>query len=86
MYIAGYNIYAGKLLNAEGKTIFPADMKLLSHWNIRDEIKSDYGSPDGLAKQRMLYEVMKRIVTQEIPETGDQFGQIYLEPGNQQGI
>src|SRR5512133_2329196 len=68
IYIADYNIYAGKLVNNEGKTLFPADMKLLSHWNIRDEIKTNYGDPQGLEKQRMLYEVMKRIVSQEIPE------------------
>ncbi len=42
-------------------------MKLLSHWNIRDEIKSNYGKEGGLEKQRLLYEVMKRIITQEIP-------------------
>ncbi|MFO7368796.1 MAG: hypothetical protein R6X09_00850 [Bacteroidales bacterium] len=68
IYISDYNIFAGKLLNNEGKTLFPPDMKLLSHWNIRDEIKSNYGNPDGLVKQQMLYQVMKRIVTQEIPE------------------
>ena len=67
MYIADYNIYAGKLVSKEGKTLFPADMKLLSHWNIRDEIKSNYGQAEGLEKQRMLYEVMKRIISQEIP-------------------
>jgi hypothetical protein len=67
MYIADYNIFAGNLVNEQGKTLFPADMKLLSHWNIRDEIKSNYGKDAGLEKQRMLYEVMKRIITQEIP-------------------
>jgi hypothetical protein len=67
IYISGYNIFAGKLVNKEGKSLFPLDMKLLSHWNIRDEIKSNYGQTEGLEKQRMLYEVMKRIVTQEIP-------------------
>jgi hypothetical protein len=67
VYIADYNIFAGKLVNNEGKSLFPAGMKLLSHWNIRDEIKTNYGDPAGLAKQQMLYEVMKRIVSQEIP-------------------
>ncbi len=67
MYIADYNVFAGKLVNDAGKTLFPPDMKLLSHWNIRDEIKSNYGNSEGLEKQRMLYEVMKRIITQEIP-------------------
>lgn len=68
IYIADYNIFAGKLMNNEGKTLFPAEMKLLSHWNIRDEIKSNYGASDGIEKQRILYEVMKRIISQEIPQ------------------
>ena len=68
MYIADYNIYAGSLLDENGKTLFPKEMVLLSHWNIRDEIKSNYANAEGLTKQRMLYQVMKRIVSQEIPE------------------
>jgi hypothetical protein len=67
LYIGDYNIYAGKLVNNDGRTLFPEDMKLLSHWNIRDEIKTNYGNAEGIEKQRMLYEVMKRIITQEIP-------------------
>jgi hypothetical protein len=67
MYIADYNVFAGKLLDNNGKSLFPEGMKLLSHWNIRDEIKADYGKEGGIDKQRMLYEVMKRIITQEIP-------------------
>jgi hypothetical protein len=67
MYIADYNIFAGKLLDNNGKTLFPQGMKLLSHWNIRDEIKSNYGKENALEKQKLLYEVMKRIITQEIP-------------------
>ncbi len=67
MYIADYNVFAGKLVNDAGKNLFPPEMKLLSHWNIRDEIKTNYGNSEGLEKQRLLYEVMKRIITQEIP-------------------
>ena len=68
MYIADYNIFAGKLVRDQRESLFPPDMKLLSHWNIRDEIKSNYGQEAGIKKQRILYEVMKRIITQEIPE------------------
>jgi len=68
IYISEYNIYAGKLLDSAGNTLFPADLKLLSHWNLRDEIKSNYAGADGLKKQELIYEVMKRIVSQEIPE------------------
>src|SRR6266576_4261920 len=43
-------------------------MRLLSHWNLRDEIKADYADKqNGLAKQRMIQQVMERIVTQTIP-------------------
>ncbi len=69
VYIANYNIYAGHLLNNEGKRIFPENMILLSHWNLRDEIKANYNKgKEGLDKQQTIYEVMQRIISQEIPE------------------
>src|SRR3989339_13677 len=67
-YISEYNIYMGNLIDKSGKTYFPADMKLISHWGLRDELKSHYGEADGIEKQKMVYEVMKRIISQEIPE------------------
>ncbi len=68
MYIAGYNIYAGNLLDDQQQALFPSDMVLLSHWNLRDEIKSNYSRKDvGLQKQDMLYRVMLHIVNQTIP-------------------
>jgi hypothetical protein len=68
VYISAYNLYAGNLLNPQNKTIFPADKILLSHWNLRDEIKSNYNhTPEGLDRQQTLYEAMKRIISQEIP-------------------
>jgi hypothetical protein len=69
-YIAEYNIWMHHLVTNEGERLFPAGMKLLSHWNLRDEIKSNYSSGDetGLAKQRMIQRVMERIVDQTIPE------------------
>ncbi len=66
-YISQYNIYAGLLVDDEGKTYFPAEMKLISHWNLRDEIKSQYSKENSLPAQKIIYEVMKRIITQEIP-------------------
>lgn len=69
VYISHYNIYAGHLLDQSGKKIFPEDMILLSHWNLRDEIKADYNKGQiGLDKQQTIYEVMKRIIAQEIPQ------------------
>ncbi|MFO7914132.1 MAG: hypothetical protein R6U43_00370 [Candidatus Krumholzibacteriales bacterium] len=67
-YIAGYNIWMHHLVNSEGERLFPPGMRLLSHWNLRDEIKADYqDSRMGLAKQKMIQKVMERIVDQTIP-------------------
>src|SRR5439155_1672012 len=57
------------LVDDKGQRLFPPKMKLLSHWNLRDEIKADYADKEnGLAKQRMIQQAMDRIVTQTIPQ------------------
>jgi hypothetical protein len=67
-YIAGYNIWMRHVLDEEGRRLFPPKMRLLSHWNLRDELKADYAEGRrGLAKQRVIARVMERIVTQTIP-------------------
>jgi len=67
-YIAEYNIWMHHLLDNKGNRLFPAKLRLLSHWNLRDEIKANYSdAKTGLAKQRMIQQVMERIVTQTIP-------------------
>lgn len=67
-YISNYNIFMGNLLNDEGKTMFPADMKLITHWGLRDELKSNYADTiNGFEKQEMIYNVMQRIIDQTIP-------------------
>lgn len=66
-YIAEYNIQMGLLIDREYKTLFPDDLKLITHWGLRDELKSCYGYDDRLPQQEIIYEVMKRIITQEIP-------------------
>ncbi|MGE0869336.1 MAG: hypothetical protein AB7P03_12275 [Kofleriaceae bacterium] len=66
-YIAGYNIWMHHVLGQDGKRRFPSGKRLISHWNLRDELKANYAEPDGLAKQRTIAKVMARIVTQTIP-------------------
>lgn len=69
IYISEYNIEMGKLRTDSGKQLFPDKMVLLSHWNLRDEIKANYGDkPTGKEKQEMIYKVMERIINQDIPE------------------
>ncbi len=67
-YISDYNIYMGNLVDSAGTTLFPAGLKLITHWGLRDELKSDYAAENGLAKQRMIYQVMQRIIDQSIPQ------------------
>nr|WP_176064475.1 hypothetical protein [Anaeromyxobacter diazotrophicus] len=66
IYIADDNVYMHHVL-VGGKRLFPKGMRLLSHWNLRDQIKADYATQDGLARQRAIQKVMERIVTQTIP-------------------
>ena len=42
------------LVDDKGQRALPPKMRLLSHWNLRDEIKADYADKqNGLAKQRI---------------------------------
>lgn len=72
-YIAGYNIMMHCLRNEQGEQLWQEPMALLSHWNLRDELKSNYAVGDeakrreGKEKQEMIYQVMLRIIRQEIP-------------------
>ncbi|MCX6261512.1 MAG: hypothetical protein NTY95_11915 [Bacteroidia bacterium] len=69
MYIAEYNICMGHLRTDDGKKLFPDDMVLLSHWNLRDELKADYADKEtGPQKQEMIYKVMEHIINQDIPK------------------
>ena len=74
-YIAGYNIMMHCLRNEQGEQLWSEPMALLSHWNLRDELKSNYAEAKGEGletrgreKQEMIYQVMLRIIRQEIPD------------------
>jgi hypothetical protein len=69
-YIAEYNLWMHHLFTPQGQRLFPPKLRLISHWGLRDELKADYTDKDkenGLAKQRMIQQVMERIITQTIP-------------------
>lgn len=67
-YISEYNIYMGNLIDKQKKTYFSKDLKLITHWGLRDELKSQYGKTGGTDKQKMIYQVMLRIIDQTIPD------------------
>lgn len=80
-YIAEYNIFMGKIVDNENKSYFPEDMKLISHWNLRDEIKSNYSfGLEGLKKQELIYDIMLRIINQDIPKDVINNGDFYWNP------
>ena len=69
-YIAEYNIWMHHLVNEAGERLFPPGQRLLSHWNLRDEIRASYGLEDpalALERQRTIQRVMEHIVAQTIP-------------------
>ncbi len=68
LYISQYRICMHRLLDADGRRPFPPNLRLIAHWNLRDEIKSQYSDrAGGLARQRMIQRVLERIVDQSIP-------------------
>ncbi len=80
LYISEYNIMMGYLLDENGDTLFPKNMKLISHWNLRDELKSNYAIENGLKKQEMIYRVMLHIIKQTIPEKVINSDEYYWAP------
>lgn len=88
-YISNYNIMMGHLRDDDGNALFP-DMALITHWGLRDELKTHYNEGEaGLTKQRMIYQVMRRIIDQSIPQcviNNDQYEwQPYANKVMQQG-
>jgi hypothetical protein len=70
LYIAEYNLWMHHVLDAEGKRVFPSGKKLISHWNLRDELKAQYANgAEGANRQRVIVKLMERIVTQSIPQS-----------------
>lgn len=68
-YISEYNIYMGNVQSENNEFSFPKEMKLISHWGLRDELKSNYANKEnGYQKQKTIYEIMKHIIQQTIPQ------------------
>jgi len=67
-YINNYNIFMNCLLDESGKPLYDEEKRLISHWGLRDELKSLYADPSGLAKQELILRVMRHIVRGTIPQ------------------
>ena len=81
IYISEYNIQMDILIDSSGKKPFPKGMSLITHWGLRDELKSNYADKEtGIKKQDMIYNVMKRIIDQSIPINVINSGQYQWNP------
>ena len=67
-YVADYNIYMHHVLGKNGRRLFPARLRLISHWGLRDELKARYSEKNGLERQRAIAAVMEAIARQTIPQ------------------
>lgn len=79
-YVANYNIPMDRLRHGHEVNLFPKGLKLISHWGLRDELKSWYGQPGGLQRQRLIQQLMLRIVRQELPVGLLQNGEYTYDP------
>jgi hypothetical protein len=69
LYINDYKIWAHHLVDAQGVRLFAPGLKLITHWNLRDEIKAQYArKSEGLAAQLTIARVMERIIDQSAPK------------------
>ncbi len=68
-YISNYNIPMGKVSSLKRKQYWDHNTNLISHWGLRDELKSAYSDKEnGLDKQKTIYSIMLRIIEQTVPQ------------------
>jgi hypothetical protein len=68
-YVATYNIWMHHIVDDQGSRLWDRKVRLLEHWNLRDEIKASYSDAgQGLAKQRAIEKIFERIVDSSIPQ------------------
>lgn len=66
-YVARMHIPVGSILGESGKSLFPEQLRLLVHWQVREEIKGCYGVADGLERQRALRSLFGRYIDGSLP-------------------
>jgi len=68
IYISEYKVCMHHVLNEKGERMFPAKLRLQSHWGLRDELKAQYSNgTNGLPSQRIIFKIMERVIDQSIP-------------------
>lgn len=68
-YISEYNINMNHIVSDDGARLFEGEKKLISHWGLRDEIRSCYRTSfQETERQETIQVIMERVVSQEIPQ------------------
>ncbi|HNV69067.1 MAG TPA: hypothetical protein PKO06_05170 [Candidatus Ozemobacteraceae bacterium] len=88
-YVNGYNVYPS-ILEGTGLTkatsAYASDLRLISHWGLRDEIKSLYNRPDALELQKTIFRAMERIADGTIPRAVIDRAEIRWNPVSNQVV
>jgi len=63
-----YNFYMGQLRTSDGRTLFPEDLRLITHWGLRDHLRTYYALEGRLESQEMIFAVMNHVINQTVPE------------------
>lgn len=79
-YVNSYNIFMDSVAGPDGKPLFKKGLKLISHWGLRDELKLYYNEPGGFEKQKVIFSIMNRIISQEIPGGAVNSGEYLWDP------
>lgn len=67
-YVDNYNIDMEQVGSFYNRFYWNRPLLLISHWGLRDELKASYADPiNGVEKQTVLYDVMKRVIRNDIP-------------------
>lgn len=67
-YADNYNIDMEQVGSYYNQFYWHTPTPLISHWGLRDELKAAYSDAvNGVEKQEVLYDVMKRIIRNDIP-------------------
>lgn len=67
-YVDNYNIDLQQVGSFHNEFFWTSSLPLITHWGLRDELKSAYADAiHGLDKQEVIYDVMKRIIKEEVP-------------------
>ena len=67
-YIDSYNIDMKQVGSFTNQFYWNSSLPLITHWGLRDELKAAYAdTKNGLEKQQVIYDVMKRIINCDVP-------------------